>query len=46
MNAERTIALSGIASDWPHGITASSSTAYVLDETAQGEAVLYEVAMP
>lgn len=44
--AERTIALSGIASDWPRGITVIGSTVYVLDETAQEEAVLYEVAMP
>lgn len=44
--AERTIELNGIASDSPRGITTIGPTVYVLDETAQGDAVLYEVAMP
>jgi hypothetical protein len=44
--AEETIALEGALSGFPRGLTAIGSTFYLLDSAADGDALLYAVALP
>lgn len=44
--ATQTVKLTGLATSSPRGLTTVGSTLYVLDETADNKAALYEVTMP